>query len=1028
MNEKVLDTLMQIFASIAKEDVVTKEEVNVIRTFLYTQLTDETAAFYMKRFGEYVDSDYGINVETLCAEVNPELTATQKFYILIRLLEMVGADQIVSMYELEIIEQVLKGFNISHEDYEPLLNFITTDKPRQLLLRNMLIISSGRGSLRGKHLMAEHFVGYVAVLHVEDVDLYVLRYMGNGQPVLNGQPILSGPVHILTPGSVIRAPRCNPVYFSDVVSQFWEAHHEQRITFDAAKVKFVFPNGHVGLHNVDVAEHSGRLVALMGASGAGKSTLLNVLNGSYAPTEGQVSINGLDVHKNKDKLKGVIGHVAQDDLLIEELTVWQNLYYNAKLCFGEQGTLAVRNRVEQTLQELGLLEIKDLKVGSPLNKKISGGQRKRLNIALELIREPAVLFVDEPTSGLSSRDSENVMDLLKELSLRGKLVFVVIHQPSSEIFKMFDSLLMLDTGGYPIYYGNPLEGIRYFRGVMDYPGADQAECQNCGNVTPEEIFNIVETRLVDEYGQLSHQRKVPPIKWHQLYLEHHQPRHVAPEAEPPRSNLHLPSKFKQLGLFFRRDLLSKLANRAYLAVNLLEPPLLALALAWILRYNSITDHTARYTLFGNVNLPAYILTCILVALFLGLTVSAEEILRDRKIRKRERFLNLSRHSYLASKVLLLFGLAAIQTLIFIIIGNGIMEIRGLTPDYWLMLFTLCCFANMLGLNISSAFDNAVTIYVLIPIILIPQIVLSGALVPFDKLNRSLGGVNEVPLVGNMMASRWAYEGLAVQQHTRNLYERNFFEADRAIEQADFRLNNWLPAMEAKMDYLNYHYQEPADAEAVRTAAQLVGQELQLAYGAYADAPPAFLGEMAKGQASEELLRQANNSLIKLRQAYSNAFSKARKDKDAIITTLKEDGYELNGLRERHHNKRLEETMTGSLESEPLVEFNGRFVPLVDAVYRKQQHASLGGAFKAHFYVPRKQIGPYSTPTYWFNTLLIWLMSVVLYWALYWDLLRKGITALGRLGARLGALGAFMRRLLPKRRHTRQSHPSLQGSV
>ena len=143
------------------------------------------------------------------------------------------------------------------------------------------------------------------------------------------------------------------------------------------------------------------------------------------------------------------------------------------------------------LMSIGLYEIKDLKVGSPLNKKISGGQRKRLNIALELIREPSVLFVDEPTSGLSSRDSENIMDLLNELSLKGKLVFVVIHQPSSEIFKMFDNLMILDTGGFQIYYGNPVDSVIYFKEAIKHEGANESECQSCGNVNPELIFNII---------------------------------------------------------------------------------------------------------------------------------------------------------------------------------------------------------------------------------------------------------------------------------------------------------------------------------------------------------------------------------------------------------------------------------------------------------------------------------------------------------------------------------------------------------
>jgi ABC-type multidrug transport system ATPase subunit len=127
-----------------------------------------------------------------------------------------------------------------------------------------------------------------------------------------------------------------------------------------------------------------------------------------------------------------------------------------------------------------------------MNKKISGGQRKRLNCGLELIREPSVLFVDEPTSGLSSRDSENIMDLLKELALKGKLIFVVIHQPSSEIFKMFDKLMITDTGGYPIYHGNPLDAIVYFKTAVQAINQSESECTRCGNVNPEQIFNIIE--------------------------------------------------------------------------------------------------------------------------------------------------------------------------------------------------------------------------------------------------------------------------------------------------------------------------------------------------------------------------------------------------------------------------------------------------------------------------------------------------------------------------------------------------------
>jgi len=220
-----------------------------------------------------------------------------------------------------------------------------------------------------------------------------------------------------------------------LISAYTFAKIKRYVTFEAAKISYKFPTGQIGIHELSFIERSGKLIGIMGASGSGKTTLLNLLNGNYIPTTGQVLINGLNLHQDKEKLHGIIGYVPQEDFLVEELTVFENLYFNAKLSFGDYNDLRITKEVIKLLKDLGLYEIKDNVVGSPLNRKISGGQRKRLNIALELIRKPPVLFLDEPTSGLSSSDSENIMDLLKELTLQGKLVFVVIHQPSSDIYK-----------------------------------------------------------------------------------------------------------------------------------------------------------------------------------------------------------------------------------------------------------------------------------------------------------------------------------------------------------------------------------------------------------------------------------------------------------------------------------------------------------------------------------------------------------------------------------------------------------------
>ncbi len=214
--------------------------------------------------------------------------------------------------------------------------------------------------------------------------------------------------------------------------------------------------------------------------------------------------------------------------------------------------------------------------------------------------------------------------------------------------------------------------------------------------------------------------------------------------------------------------------------------------------------TPRYTFFDNDNIPVYFFASIVVALFVGLIVSAEEIFRDRKILKRERFLHLSRSSYFISKVIILFSISAFQTLAFILVGNALLEIPFGEMRYWLILFSCACFANMLGLNISSAFDSAVTIYVLIPILIIPQLLLSGVVISFDKFNPKVGTPNGIPLLGEMMASRWAFEAYMVTQFKDNPLERNFFELDQKRSMAEYKRQYYLPMLESKLSYVVNH--------------------------------------------------------------------------------------------------------------------------------------------------------------------------------------------------------------------------------
>jgi ABC-type multidrug transport system ATPase subunit len=511
MSEEILRALMQLFAIVAKQDEgVEKTQLEYVRTFLQTQLTAEKVSEYYSLFEQHAgltDEEEqqknkltsvkdSVRILGLCKKINKTLTQKQKIVALVRLFEIINADRKFTDQRMAILNTVAEVFNISLEEFKSIEAFVIKNESAELDDTNIMIINDKNERFNdAKKIQTKHLDTNIFVLRVTSVDLYFLKYTGNEDLFLNGLPINSARIYLFANGSTVKLPKGTPVYYSDVAAHFLADITSHRISYTVRGVSYRFPNGNLGLKNISFSEGHGRLIGIMGASGAGKTTLLNVLSGIENSTEGQVLINGINLHTEKEKLEGVIGLIPQDDLLIEELTVFENLYFNAKLCFKNKSERDITELVEKTLSNLGLLDRKDLKVGSPLKKTISGGQRKRLNIALELIREPSILFVDEPTSGLSSRDSENVMDLLRELTLKGKLIFVVIHQPSSDIYKMFDKMIILDTGGYMIYYGNPVEGVMYFKRMDVQINSEVGECQTCGNVNPELLFNIIEAIL-----------------------------------------------------------------------------------------------------------------------------------------------------------------------------------------------------------------------------------------------------------------------------------------------------------------------------------------------------------------------------------------------------------------------------------------------------------------------------------------------------------------------------------------------------
>lgn len=1004
MSEEILKALIRLFAVISKQDGgVTEGERDYVMAFFRQQLGRDDIEKYIALYDTYTGyGDDSAKSTTTSLEdsvlalrvgkkINQTLTQRQKIIAIIESIGLINSDDYFSELELRVLDTIAAIFNISDETLTLLREFVTSENLKAYS-ESCALIGGHQIRERTDALFLELAIsGQLTFIYEKSTDLYFVKYEGNEDLSLNSMPIIARKSYLFPVGSTIKLPRGHTIYFSDIIFRFTRSSDRDKLSFIATDLEFHFPNSDNGLRKLTIEESEGQLIGIMGASGSGKTTLLRLLAGIIKPTNGEIKLNGIDISKIETHMEGSIGYVPQDDVLFEDLTVYQNLYYNARLSLSNKTDDELEKVINTGLKNLGLEHTKDLKVGNVLKQTISGGQRKRLNIALELTRQPPVLFVDEPTSGLSSRDSENVIDLLKELTLLGKLVFVVIHQPSSDIYKMFDKVIIMDDGGYPIFSGNPIEAISYFKSISQQLDHTKVTCEICGNVNPEQIFNIIEAKVVDEFGNFSDKRKITPEKWYEYYNTKLQRSEVEEIKKRPANVFKIPSLLNQFSIFIQRDVFSKLSDKQYLLVNLLEAPLLALILAYVIRYKN--SSTGEYVYLYNDNIPAYLLMSIIVALFLGLSVSAEEIIKDRKLRAREKFLHLSKSSYLLSKVAILFTLSAFQILLFVLIGNTILEIKQMTWSFWLILFSSATFANILGLNISAAFRSAITVYIVIPVILIPQMILSGLLFNFDKLNDSISSQGTVPLIGDTMTSRWALEALAVDLFKNNHYEYPIFEAESKMRNANFKSSYWTKEVNNKLNFIanNFLNKDEVVQASVKDAILTIKNEIK--------AEP-YKGELATTNIDSALILERISprlllllhSYVKDAQVHYDEISvEAQKKMDRIIGFLENSDkydYDVTRYKKIYFNENLATLVRNSDTKDRIIEIDNHFVRKVDLIFFESTLSNNPLNYRTHMYAPKKHFLGMAIDTFWFNISVIWTMTIMLYITLYFDVFEK----------------------------------------
>lgn len=478
------------------------------------------------------------------------------------------------------------------------------------------------------------------------------------------------------------------------------------LAISAIGIEKVYPNqkkGKKALHKMDISVPSRSLLAIMGPSGCGKSTLLKSLNGESPPTKGKVLIFNQDLISNYEYLKTQIGYVPQDDIVHKQLTVEQSLYFAAKLRIANINNDDINIKIDQILSELNISHIK-----KNLISDISGGQRKRVSIAIELLTDPMLLFLDEPTSPLDPQTIEDFLNILKKLSENGTTVIMVTHKPE-DLDYMDEVIFMADNnGGKIVYYG---DSTKY----KDY-------------------FNV--NNAVSVFSQISGGNSK---KWVDKYSN---PRPLSTTQDKEKILVNK-SNQSSVGQFFwltYRYFKIKTNDRVNTSIMLLQAPIIA-ALACLV--------------FNEVTLSVLFIMAV-SSVWFGSTNAAREIVGELPIYKRERMYNLRLIPYIFSKITVLSLFSIIQSFVFVYIlyfnyGNSDYDLFFNNPFsafIWMSFLTIS--STFLGLLLSAIFDTSEKVLAVVPIVLIPQIMLAGLVAKI--------GSKTVEFISYLTFTRWGIEG------------------------------------------------------------------------------------------------------------------------------------------------------------------------------------------------------------------------------------------------------------------------------
>ncbi len=482
-----------------------------------------------------------------------------------------------------------------------------------------------------------------------------------------------------------------------------------------------------------------------------------------------------------------------------------------------------------------------------------------------------------------------------------------------------------------------------------------------------------DTNFPDKEGQVW-KRVLEPREWHNQYLRDlvlHENNPMERSILPARI-LKIPNLEVQLLIFSIRNFKCKFSRVNNIIKSLLIGPVIALLVSGLLRISG----QGEYTLLTNPNIPLYQFISVVVAVFLGLIASVDEIIHERDILEKEEYLEFSRFSYLNSKILYLFPVIALQVFMYVLTGNLILGIKEMFWVYWVILFSSAGFGVLLGLVFSSGIHDSNFIHKgVLPFVITVQLFLGGGIISYDRLN--LGNNRYTPIIGDLMVSRWGYEALAVEQFKNNAFEKLTYSTDKKLDQAAFYAFQVVPKLDESLSFCMNSRNE----DSVKMHINLLQQELTKV----AAIPDVFgfeyLNKLSELRGNHELVQETGDYITYLSMHFYEQYKVLFQEKSLLMGRLADSiGAErLALLRQNYHNLQLEETVTNNAAEKEYSIIGDELIRTKGMIY--QDPSSNWG--RACLFSPVKRFRHEKTDTLWFNISMIWLLTSLCYiWVLF----------------------------------------------